>query len=119
MAFTDKSPASWLGAGYNATTGKIELNTNNASTDKLLPELTDSEADETTGDIRKLMYGLLDGLHKKLEAKNAALAVADRPVNFSLSKSSSISPTDGSISAQFSFSFRLAAPTTLEVADEP
>jgi hypothetical protein len=119
MAFTDKAPSAWLGAGYVSSTGKIELNTNNAATNKLLPELTDSEANATTGDVRKLMFGLIDGIHKKLDAKNTALASADRPSNFTFSKSATVNPSDGTMLQTYTFNFRLGAPATLEVADEP
>jgi hypothetical protein len=117
MPFTDSTPASWLGAGYNAQSGKIELNTNNATVNKLLTELTDSEADETTGDIRKLMFGVLDGLFVKLKAKNDALLPADRPQNFTFNRASSVGE-DGVITRSFNFTFRLST-SGIEVANEP
>lgn len=118
MAFTDKSPSAWLGAGYNATSGKIELNTNDAVSDKLLPELTDSEADENSGDIGRLLYGLVDGVYAKLQAKNEALLAGDRPTRFTFSRSSSVNEATGLITRNYNFSFTLAA-TGLDVASEP
>ncbi len=117
MAFTDKSPSAWLGGGYNGATGKIEFNTNNAATNKLLTELTDAEADETLGDIRKMMFGLLDGLFVKLKAKNDALAIADRPINMTFNRSMSIGE-DGVQTRNYGFTFKLSTGS-VEVADEP
>jgi len=118
MAFTDKSPAAWLGAGYNSTTGKIELNTNSAFTNKLLTELTDAEADETTGDIRKLLFGVLDGLYTQFNSKNSALATADRPQRVTFTRNTSVSDITGLITRNYSLSFQLEA-ASVEVANEP
>jgi hypothetical protein len=117
MPFTDSTPTSWLGAGYNTQSGKIELNTNDADFDKLLTELTDAEADENSGDIRKLMFGLIDGLFTKLKQKNDSLSPEDRPQNFTFNRSSNMAD-DGTITRSFSFVFRLST-AGIEVADEP
>lgn len=118
MAFTDKTPAAWLGAGYNTQSGKIELNTNDAVSDKLLTELTDAEADENSGDIGRLLYGLLDGVYSKLQTKNAELPVADRPTRFNFSRSTSVNETTGLITKNYNFTFTLQA-TGVDVAPEP
>lgn len=118
MAFTDKTPAAWLGAGYNTQSGKIELNTNDAVSDKLLTELTDAEADENSGDIGKLLYGLLDGVYSKVSAKNTSLAQADRPTRFNFSRATSVNETTGLLTRNFNFTFTLEA-AGLEVAQEP
>lgn len=118
MAFTDKTPAAWLGAGYNTQFGKIELNTNDAASDKLLPELTDSEADENSGDIGRLLYGLVDGVYAKLQAKNSELPVADRPSRFNFSRATNVNETTGLITKNYNFTFTLQA-TGVDVAPEP
>ena len=118
MAFTDKSPAAWLGAGYNSSTGKIELNTFDAPTNKLLIELTDAEADETTGDIRKLMFGVIEGLYTKIKPKLDSLDAANRPSQFTFFRSNSVAD-DGGVTRVYNFTFRLAPPSAVEVADEP
>jgi len=118
MAFTDKSPAAWLGAGYNASTGKIELNTNTAAANKLLTELTDAEANETTGDIRKLLFGIIDGLYTGFNNKNSQLAAADRPQRTAFTRSTSFNDATGIITRSYSISFQLEA-ASVEVANEP
>lgn len=118
MAFTDKTPAAWLGAGYNTQSGKIELNTNDAASDKLLPELTDSEADENSGDIGRLLYGLMDGVYAKLQAKNETLLAADRPTRFTFSRASSVNEATGLITKNYNFTVTLQA-TGVDVAPEP
>jgi hypothetical protein len=118
MPFTDTTPASWLGAGYNTQSGKIELNTNDAAVNKLLTELTDAEADENSGDIRKLIFGVIDGLFTKLRAKNTSLAPADRPVNMTFSRGTNVNEATGILTRQYTFTFQLEA-ASVEVADEP
>ena len=118
MAFTDKSPAAWLGAGYNSSTGKIELNTFDAPTNKLLSELTDVEADETSGDIRKLLFGVIEGVYSKLKPKLDSLDAADRPTQFTFFRSSNVAD-DGAVTRVYNFTFKLAPPVAVEVADEP
>lgn len=118
MAFTDKSPAAWLGSGYNTQSGKIELNTNSAFTDKLLTELTDAEADETTGDIRKLLFGIIDGLYTQFNSKNSTLAAADRPQRVAFTRSTTVNETTGFIARSYSINFQLEA-ASVEVANEP
>ena len=118
MAFTDKTPAAWLGAGYNTQSGKIELNTNDAVSNKLLTELTDAEADENSGDIGRLLYGILDGVYAKLQAKNAELLPEDRPTRFNFNRSTSLNDTTGLITKSYNFTFTLKA-TGVDVAPEP
>ncbi len=63
MAF-DPKPSTWLGAGYGVTSHVAGFNTNDASSNKLLTQITDADADPTTGDIRKLTMALLETLYK-------------------------------------------------------
>lgn len=118
MPFTDKSPAAWLGAGYNSSSGKIELNTNDAVTNKLLTELTDAEADEAAGDIRKLLFGIIDGLYTQFNSKNSVLATADRPQRVAFTRSTSVNDATGVMTRSYSVSFQLEA-ASVEVANEP
>ena len=56
MAF-DPKPSTWLGAGYTTDSGAhtVTFNTNDASSNKLLKQLTDALANPTTGDIRDVV----------------------------------------------------------------
>jgi hypothetical protein len=117
MPFTDKSPAAWLGAGYDASTGKISFNTANAASNQTLPQLTDTEADETTGDIRKVLFALIDGIFTKYDAKYSALDTAARPSKVTFTRSATAN-ADGSVTRTYLFVANLAAPLSVEVADE-
>lgn len=117
MAFTDRSPAAWLGAGYDTATGKISLNTASSTGAVTLPQLSDAEANKTSGDIRKLLFALFDGLYESFNAKNSALATDARPGKITFSRTATANP-DGSTSRTYVFSATLAAPSVIEVADE-
>jgi hypothetical protein len=85
MAF-DPKPSTWLGAGFSVDTDNhcIKLNTNDAATNKLLTELTDAEAHATSGDIRKVIFALLE----MLSTIWLAIDEANRPTRVLLYKSS-------------------------------
>lgn len=85
MAF-DKKPSTWLGAGYELDAGNhvLKLNTADAASDKTLAQLTDAEGHATTGDIRKVIFALLEALYQA----HAAVDAADRPSRVTLYKSS-------------------------------
>ncbi len=76
MAF-DPKPSTWLGAGYSVDTGAhtIILNTNDASSNKLLKQLTDALADPTTGDIRDVVLAVSEAFYQ------AWLTIAGTPAN--------------------------------------
>lgn len=112
MAF-DAKPSTWLGAGYDSDSGAhtITANTNDAASNKTFPELTDVEADPTTGDVRKLMYAILNQFY----ASWAATAAADRPTKMNLVRSTSENTT-GDIVRTYSLQFTLDG--TLDVESE-
>lgn len=59
MAYT-KVPSTWLGAGATLSSHVIGFNTNDASSNKTLTQLTDADANMTTGDIRVIYYALCE-----------------------------------------------------------
>ena len=112
MAYSDyEHPAQVLGTtDYSAGTGTIEFATG-AST--ILPELTDAETNATTGDFRRLMYGLLEGLYQKY----VDIPDADKPTKLILARSTSENSVTQEFSRTYSIQFQLDA-TGFEVADE-
>jgi hypothetical protein len=113
MAF-DKKISTWLGAGFAVDTGnhKITLNTADASSNKTVPELTDAEADPTTGDVRKLIFALAEMLYAAYAAQDAA----DLPSRVTIYKSSQ------SAGAVLTHTYTIVCVndiTAQEVADEP
>lgn len=110
MAF-NKSPTNWL-TGYSLNTNAVAVNTSNAGASATFPELTNIEANATTGDIRKIVYAVIEQLHQKFQAT----PVADRPNRMSITRSSSVS-ANNTVSHTYVVSLTLAA-TGLDVADE-
>jgi hypothetical protein len=115
MAFS-ATPSGWLGAGYtlsgSGTTAAINFGIS-GNTNATLPEITTAEANATTGDIRKIYYGIVEQLYQSYLAK----ATADRPNRMAITRSSSVDATTGLITTTYTTSFVLAA-TGLEVTAE-
>ena len=117
MAFS-ATPSGWLGAGYtvsgSGTTAAINFGiSGNTAVGEALPEITSSEANATTGDIRKIYYGLAEKMYQSYINK----ATADLPNRMTFSKSSNVNSTTGLITTNYTFQFVLAA-TGLDVTAE-
>ena len=115
MAFS-ATPSGWLGAGYtlsgSGTTAAVNFGIS-GNTNATLPEITTAEANATTGDIRKIYYGIVEQLYQAYLAK----ATADRPNRMAVSKSSNVDATTGLITTNYTIQFVLAA-TGLDVTTE-
>jgi len=115
MAFS-ATPSGWLGAGYtlsgSGTTAAINFGIS-GNTNATLPEITTAEANATTGDIRKIYYGIVEQLYQSYLAK----ATADRPNRLAFSKSSNVDSTTGLITTSYTIQFVLAA-SGLDVTTE-
>ena len=115
MAFT-KAPSGWLGEGYtlsgSGTTAAINfgISGNTAAT---LPEITTDEANASTGDIRKIYYGIAEQMYQSFLAK----ATADRPNRMNITKLSNVDSTTGLITTNYTIQFVLAA-TGVDVTSE-
>lgn len=97
MAF-NPAPTVLFGSNYSGT-----------STDAVLkiadfPELTSVEADEATGDSRKLLFAILT----KVEASLNALEAAAKPTKVTISKSSTAPSSLGVFTTNFNISFSVA-----------
>jgi hypothetical protein len=114
MAFA-KAPSGWL-TGYtlsgSGTTAAINFGIS-GNTNATLPEITTAEANASTGDIRKIYYGIADQMYKSYSDK----ATADRPNRMTFTKASFVDATTGLITSSYTFAFVLAA-TGLDVTDE-
>ena len=110
MAYADNdTPSEVLGTGYTAGTGTIEFTTGSSG---LLTDLTVAETNATSGDFRKLMYGLIEGLYTKYNA----IPTADKPTKLVINRGTS-EASDGTFSRSYSIQFTLDA-TGFEVASE-
>jgi hypothetical protein len=111
MAY-NKAPSGWLGAGYTLASNKVQFNTSSAASNPLVLELTDAQANATTGDVAQVFYGLCGMMNKAWAAK----ATADRPSNMVVSKSTqSVSETQ--IQHNFSLSFIVSNDVVYDVED--
>jgi len=115
MAF-NATPSGWLGSGYtlsgSGTTAAINFGIS-GNTNETLPQITTAEANASTGDIRKIYYGIVEQLYQAYIGK----ATADRPNRMVLTRSSSVDSTTGLITSTYSIQFVLAA-TGLDVTSE-
>lgn len=104
MAFS-AIPTAFLGGSYAAD--------NTAMTVPLsfFPEVSSAEADESTGDSRKIIYGLL----KKWESVYAGLS--DKPTRMKIQRSSTAVNSSGQYTVNFNISFTLSVSAS-DVAAE-
>jgi hypothetical protein len=79
----------------------------------VLQEVTDAEAHATTGDWRKVAFGICEAMYQK----QINTPTADRPTKVSFTRSSSTNETTGVVTKFYGFSFS-TAPLGFEVADE-
>jgi hypothetical protein len=116
MAFTQKAPKDWLGSGYSAGTDSVTFSINAPTA--ALPDVADIEADIDTGDISKLMYGLINGLFENCRDFRELLDATDRPTRFTFSRGTVVDDATGLVMRAFGFTFVLES-SGLEVAPEP
>lgn len=121
------APGTWLGAGYSVGTGTITFGTNENVTEanRTFPALVEAgEAHATTGDIRKLLFAIVDGLYAKWLARVAIAAEYPTdatkavPTKMTIYKSTSTNDTTGEVTRTFTFQFKTGV-TGEEVAAEP
>ena len=103
------APSHWL-SGYELTDTNTKISIPIAS----LSGLDASEANGSTGDIRKVLRALMATLH----AAWLAEAAADRPQQMTVSRSSSVNDSTGETVRTYQAQFRVAT-TGEEVVDEP
>ena len=101
------APSHWL-AGYTADSSGITIPLT------ALPGLSAAEADETTGDIRKVARALLAALH----AAYLGEAEADRPRQMELSRYTNIDESTDTTTRSYQARFVVEVGEE-EVVDEP
>ena len=105
MAF-DKTPSVWI-------LGWSEDGTNITVPIASFPELTAVEADGTSGDIRKILFALME---KLISAWNST-PIADRPAKMNIFRSTNVNDQTGVVTKQFSLIFNTVI-SGQEVQDE-
>jgi hypothetical protein len=106
MAFT-KTPTAWIASwaedGTNITVPLASF-----------PELTAAEADASSGDIRHIVFAVIEKLYQEWVGR----AVADRPTKWTCSKSVSTNTTTGEVTNTYNFVLRTTIASQ-DVSDEP
>lgn len=98
MAF-NPAPSAWFPTGYSLGTNQIIFNTSNHGS-PALPDVSNTDGNATTGDIREVMHGICEAF---AQAWNA-IDIADRPGKMMISRTSS-EDSDGNLQRNFYFQF--------------
>lgn len=106
MAFS-AVPTAFFGGSYAADSDSFEVPLS------FFPEITAGEADESTGDSRKIIYGLLS----KWAAVLAALDAGNRPTKMTITKTAGAVNSSGQYNVTFNVGFTLAV-SAADVAAE-
>lgn len=110
MAYEDNNnPNEVFGNGYSATTSDITFT---IGADSLLPEISSTEANATTGDYRKILYGFVEGMFDKY----SDIPNDDLPTKFEI-KRGTTENLAGELTRTYSFKFTLDS-TGFEVSAE-
>ena len=105
MSF-DKTPTTWLpNWSADATTITVPIAT--------FTELSAAEADEATGDIRNIVFAIVEHLWQRYNAT----ATANRPNKWKMTKMASVDAVRNTISHRYTFTLETAI-STQEVTDE-
>jgi hypothetical protein len=108
MAWTTPTPITAWFTNYTKGTGTIQFTYPGD-----LPELSDAEADQVTGDVRKFLYAFCE----KCWSKWITILVANRPTKMALQKSTYVDSTTGIVTNTFTFTFYNTI-TSQDVASE-
>lgn len=106
MAYDDV-PSGLFGDNYAFSTPNITIsNVDN-------PSVTDAEAHATTGDSRRILFGLLQDMYARFNA----IGAADRPAKMQFLRSTSVNDVTQQGSVTFTIRF-VTGDVVTEVADE-
>ena len=115
MAYTSyDKPVEFFGAGYSLTSSVVELTTATNGGTVLLSQLTDTDANATTGQTQQVCLAIAEAIY----AKYNAIASADRPTNFSIVRQSSIDDTTNTRTVNYVLTFKADASTLTTVRPE-
>jgi hypothetical protein len=115
MAYSSyDKPGEFLGAGYSLAASKVCLETATAGANAVLTQLTDTDANATTGQTQQVVVALVDALY----AKYLAIAAADRPANLTITRQSSVDDATGVRTVNYIVTAKIDASTITTVRPE-
>lgn len=105
----DIKPSTWLGSGYTVNTGShiVSMTTNDAGSNIVLKNLTDAEADPTTGDIRKVAFEFVEAM---FQAWTTQVAASNQPLQMTISRSS-FENAAGELTRTYNLQFNVSGGT--------
>jgi hypothetical protein len=101
MAF-DKTPTTWL-PGYALTSSQAIFNTATHAPTVTLPQLTDTEANASTGDIRAVAFAMIEALFQGWVSQ-----VGSEPNKMTISRV--ITPGSTTLTYQYQLRFVITPP---------
>ena len=105
-----KKPTDWI-PGWSEDETNIAI----ANFTTAFPEMTAAEADVDTGDIAEIWYAMNHAMYDKW----VALAITnDKPLNWTLNKSSSTNSTTGKVKVTFSAQFTTTVAVGCQTVDD-
>jgi hypothetical protein len=115
MAYSSyDTPAEFFGAGYSLGSNKVSLETATSGGTPLLTQLTDTDANATTGKTQQVVLALVEACYAKLNA----IASADRPTNLTITRQSSVNDLTGTRTVNYIVTAVVSASTLTTVRPE-
>jgi hypothetical protein len=108
------TPAEFFGAGYALASNAISLNTATKGSDIVLAQLTDTDANATTGKTQQVCLALCEAIY----AKWLAVATADRAANMSVTRQSGVDDTTSTRTVSYVLTFKADASVLTTVRPE-
>jgi hypothetical protein len=115
MAYTAyDTPGEFFGAGYSLGSNKVSLETATSGGTPVLTQLTDTDANATTGKTQQVVLALVESCY----AKYNAIASADRPTNMTITRQSAVNDLTGQRTVNYIVTVIVDASTLTTVRPE-
>lgn len=115
MAYSSyDAPGEFFGGGYSLGSNKVSLETATSGSTPLLTQLTDTDANATTGKTQQVVIALVEACY----AKYLAISAADRPANLTITRQSSVDDATGVRTVNWIITAKVDASTLTTVRPE-
>jgi hypothetical protein len=115
MAYSSyDTPGEFFGAGYTLSSNKVSLETATSGGNPLLTQLSDTDANATTGKTQQVVLSLVEACYAKFNA----IASADRPTNLTITRQSSVNDQAGTRTVNYIVTAVVSASTLTTVRPE-
>jgi hypothetical protein len=108
------TPGEFFGAGYSLGSNKVSLETATSGGTPVLTQLTDTDANATTGKTQQVVTALVEACY----AKYIAIPAADRPTNLRITRQSGVNDTTGTRTVNYIVTVVVDASTLTTVRPE-